>query len=121
MDRILIRGLKIYAYHGVFAEEKEKGQKFELDIDAGVDISVPCRTDDVNDTVSYAEIIEEAKRIFTLQKDELVERAAERTAQGLFEKFERIKTLRILLKKPDAPIEADFGWVGVEIFRERKD
>lgn len=121
MDKILIRGLRIYAYHGVFAEEKEKGQNFELDIDVGVDISVPCETDNVDDTVSYADIIEETKIIFTSQKDDLVERAAERVARGLFEKFEKIKSLRILLRKPDAPIDADFGWVGVEIYRERKD
>ena len=121
MDRILIRELRIFAYHGVFAEEKEKGQNFELDIDAGVDISSPCETDNVDDTVSYAEIIEETQKIFTSQKDDLVERAAERVAQGLFERFGKIKSLRILLKKPDAPIEADFGWVGVEIYRERKD
>lgn len=121
MDKILVRELEIFAYHGVFAEEKERGQRFVLDMDIGVDISVPCETDDVNDTVSYAEIIEETKKIFTSQKDDLVERAAERVARGLFEKFEKIKSLRILLKKPDAPIDADFGWVGVEIFRERKD
>ena len=32
MDRIHINGLEIYAYHGVFPEEKEKGQPFVLDI-----------------------------------------------------------------------------------------
>ena len=121
MDKIIVRDLKIFAYHGVNPEEKANGQLFILDIDAGVDISAPCKSDNVEDTVNYAEMIYEATRVFTSQKDDLIERAAERVAQGLFEKFEAIKTLRILLKKPDAPIEADFGYVGVEITRERKD
>lgn len=121
MDKILIRNLKIFAYHGVNPEEKVQGQNFILDIDAFVDISVPCKTDNVDDTVSYAEIIEETIRIFTSQKDDLVERAAERVSEGLFERFEKIKSLRILLKKPDAPIDADFEYVGVEIERNRKD
>lgn len=121
MDKILIRNLKIFAYHGVNPEEKVQGQKFILDIDAFVDISVPCKTDNVDDTVSYAEIIEETVRIFTSRKDDLVERAAERVSEGLFEKFEKIQALRILLKKPDAPIDADFEYVGVEIERNRKD
>ena len=35
--------------------------------------------------------------------------------------FGKISELRILLKKPDAPIDADFDWVGVEIHRKRED
>lgn len=121
MDKILIRNLKIFAYHGVNPEEKVQGQNFILDIDAFVDISVPCKTDSVDDTVSYADIIEETVRIFTSRKYDLVERAAERVSEGLFERFEKIQALRILLKKPDAPIDADFEYVGVEIERNRKD
>ena len=121
MDKILVRNLKIFAYHGVNPEEKEDGQNFVFDIDAYVDISVPCVTDNVEDTVSYAKIIKETVRIFTFQKDDLLERAAQRVADGLFESFDKIQSLRILLKKPEAPIKADFEYVGVEIFRERAD
>lgn len=119
MDKILIRDLKIYAYHGVHSEEKENGQTFIFDIDAYADLSTPCMSDRVDDTVSYSQIIAEAERIFTLQKDDLLERAAQRVADGLFERFDRIQSLRIRLKKPEAPIKADFDFVGVEIFRER--
>lgn len=119
MDKILVRNLKIFAWHGVNPEEKENGQNFVFDIDAYVDISVPCVSDNVDDTVSYAKIIKETVRIFTLQKDDLLERAAQRVADGLFESFDKIQSLRILLKKPEAPIKADFEYVGVEIFRER--
>lgn len=119
MDKILVRGLKIFAYHGVNEEEKIDGQNFVFDIDAFVDISVPCKTDDVEDTVSYAKIIKETTKIFTSQKDDLLERAAQRVADGLFESFDKIQSLRILLKKPEAPIKADFEYVGVEIYRNR--
>lgn len=119
MDKILVRNLKIFAYHGVNPEEKENGQNFVLDIDAFVDISVPCVTDNVEDTVSYAKIIKETVKIFTCQKDDLLERAAQRVADGLLASFDKIQSLRILLKKPEAPIKADFEYVGVEIHRER--
>ena len=121
MDKILVRNLKIFAYHGVNPEEKEDGQNIVFDIDAYVDISIPCVSDNVEDTVSYAKIIKETVRIFTSQKDDLLERAAQRVADGLFESFDKIKKLRILLKKPEAPIKADFEYVGVEIFRERAE
>lgn len=119
MDKILIRNLKIFAYHGVNPEEKADGQNFVFDIDAFVDITAACESDNVDDTVSYAKIIKETVRIFTLQKDDLLEKAAQRVADGLFERFDKIEALRILLKKPEAPIKADFEYVGVEIYRER--
>ena len=121
MDKILIRNLKIYAYHGVLDEEKANGQYFIFDIDVSVDISLPCVTDNVEDTVNYALMVECITEIFTSQKDDLVERAAQRVADGLFAQFEKISALRILLKKPSAPIDADFDWVGVEINRKRED
>ncbi|MBO5410966.1 MAG: dihydroneopterin aldolase, partial [Clostridia bacterium] len=58
-------------------------------------------------------------RVFTAQKDDLLERAAQRVADALFAEFGKIQALRIVLKKPEAPIKADFGYVGVEIYRER--
>ena len=121
MDKILIRNLKIYAYHGVLDEEKANGQYFIFDIDAFVDISLPCKTDNVEDTVNYALMVERITDIFTAQKDDLVEKAAQRVADGLFAEFKKISALRILLKKPSAPIDADFDWVGVEINRKRED
>lgn len=121
MDKILIRELKIYAYHGVHPEEKEQGQSFIFDIDAYTDISSPCRTDKLDDTVSYSAIIYKVSEIFTSQKDDLIERAAQRVADGLFESFDKIQALRIRLRKPQAPIKADFDYVGIEIFRERQN
>ena len=118
-DKILIRNLKIFAYHGVNPEEKEFGQNFLFDIDVWLDISKPCMTDDVDDTVSYAKIIKAVRRIVTKEKYDLIERVAQVTADGLFEEFEPINKIKITLKKPDAPIKAEFDWVGVEIERTR--
>lgn len=121
MDKILVRGLEIFSYHGVNPEEKIDGQRFILDITADVDLSKPCITDNVDDTVSYAKIIKEATRIFTSQKDDLLERASRRVAEGLLQAFDKIESVTILLKKPDAPIKADFDYVAVEITLGRNE
>lgn len=115
MDKIIVKGLKLYAYHGVNPEEKTDGQNFILDITAYLDLTVPCESDNVEDTVSYAKIIKEATRIFLLQKDDLIERAAKRVADGLLERFDKIQSVTVLLKKPEAPIKADFEYTAVEI------
>lgn len=120
MDKIIIKNLKVFAFHGVNPEETQYGQNFLLDISAGVDISLPCRTDNIENTVSYAEIIKTVRRTMQEKNCKLLEHAAQRVADALFAEFEQIDTLTVTLKKPDAPIKADFGWVAVEIERERK-
>ena len=56
METIRIKGLEIFAYHGVNPEEKENGQKFILDIAMQADISRAAQTDDLNETVNYAAV-----------------------------------------------------------------
>lgn len=120
MDKIIVKNLKIFAFHGVNPEEKEDGQNFVFDITAYLDLNEPCQSDDVNDTVSYAKIIKSVTRIATGEKNDLLERVVQRVADGLFADFPKIQKLKITLKKPEAPIKADFDYVAVEIERDRK-
>ncbi len=120
MDKIIVKDLKVFAYHGVNPEETQYGQNFLLDITAQVDISLPCRTDNIENTVSYAAIIKTVRRTMQEKACQLLEHAAQRVADALFDEFAQINSLIIRLKKPDAPIKADFGWVAVEIERKRK-
>ena len=120
MDKIIVNRLKVFAYHGVNPEETQFGQNFELDITADVNIDSACRTDDINETVSYAAIIKTVKRTMSEKNCKLLEHAAQRVADSLFAEFSQIENLKITLRKPEAPMKADFGYVAVEIERKRK-
>ncbi len=119
MDKIIIKDLKLYAYHGVNPEEKVEGQNFVIDIICKLDLKKPCQTDDVNDTVSYAQVIKLVKKVFTAEKYDLLEKVAQTVADAILDSFEQIKKVEITLKKPEAPIKAEFGYVAVEIERGR--
>lgn len=119
MDKIIIKDLKLFCYHGVNPEEKENGQNFVFDITAFIDLDLPCKSDNVDDTVSYAKIIKTVRRVAQSEKNDLLERVAQRVADELFNEFCKIQSLIIKLKKPEAPINADFGYVAVEIERTR--
>lgn len=119
MDKIIVKDLKLFCYHGVNPEEKTEGQIFVFDIEATADLSKPCVTDNVDDTVSYAKILKTVRRVAQSEKNDLIERVAQRVADALFLEFEMITALKITLKKPQAPIKADFSFVAVEIERER--
>lgn len=120
MDKIIVKELELFCYHGVNPEEKIDGQIFVFDIEATADLSKPCVTDNVDDTVSYAKIIKTVRRVAQSEKNDLIERVAQRVADALFEEFEMLKALKITIKKPQAPIKADFDYVAVQIERERK-
>ncbi len=120
MDKIIVKGLKLFCYHGVNPEEKEDGQNFVFDIEASVDLVKPCATDNVDDTVSYAKIIKTVRRVAQSEKNDLLECVAQRVADELFLEFDKIQSLIITLKKPEAPIKADFQYVAVTIERSRK-
>ncbi len=120
MDQIEIRGLKVFAYHGVNPEEKRDGQNFILDITADVDLSVPCRTDNVEDTVSYAKVMKTAIRVMNEASYDLLEKVSQRVADQILEEYPPIQTVEITLKKPEAPIRADFDYVAVHIVRRRE-
>lgn len=120
MDKIMIKGLRVYAYHGVNQEEKEKGQPFELDITLGVDARAAGQSDDLAQTVNYSKVSKRVLAVMLAEKNDLLERAAARVAQALLEDFP-IEEVTVLLKKPRAPIAADFEYVAVQITRRRED
>ena len=120
-DKIIIKGLKIFAYHGVNPEEKQDGQNFILDIVCYTDFSYAAVTDDLNQTVSYAKIIKTATKAFCEKSYDLIEAAANAVTQKIFDEYEKIKKIDITLKKPEAPIKADFDYVAVEFTKERKN
>lgn len=119
MDKISIKGLKLFAYHGVNPEEKENGQNFVIDLDYYVNIARACQMDTLDDTVSYANVVKTIRRVFTAEKYDLIERAAQVIADAVLDEFDDIFKVEVTLKKPEAPISAEFDYVAVSIMRER--
>lgn len=120
MDKITIKNLKLFAYHGVNPEEKENGQEFYIDVDYYVvGLAKACRTDNIDDTVSYAKVVKTIRRAFTGAKYDLIEKAAQTVADAIFEDFDEIFRVDITLKKPQAPVSAEFDYMAVSISRER--
>lgn len=99
METIRIKGLEIFAYHGVNPEEKENGQKFILDIAMQADISRAAQTDDLNETVNYAAVRKTVNAVFTAQKYDLIERAAQVVCDAILENYPKVQSVTVELKK----------------------
>lgn len=116
MDTVMIRGLRVYAYHGVKEEEKRKGQPFLLDIDVKADLRKACATDNIDDAINYSSVTKCAVRTMLAEKNDLIERAAERVAQAILSEFPA-NEVTVTLKKPHAPVAADFDYMAVSVTR----
>ena len=117
MDKIIVKGLEIFAYHGVNPEEKENGQPFIIDAECALDLTIPCASDGGEDTVSYAKTVKTLTRVMTENKYDLIERAAQVCADAVLWEYPAVMSVRITLKKPQAPIQAKFEYMAVEIER----
>ena len=68
MDKIRLKNVIFYAHHGFYKAERELGQKFEIDIEVGCDLSDSAKSDDLQKTVDYSKIYEIAQRTFSNYK-----------------------------------------------------
>ncbi len=118
-DRIFIKGLALHAYHGVMTHEAKVGQTFTIDLDLEIDLSGAARSDKVMDTVSYDKVVDCASDAFCVQRFRLIEAAAGRVADAVLAAFPRVRSVRVTIHKPHAPIAATFNDVGVTLVRSR--
>ena len=79
-DTIQIDRLKIYAYHGVFSEEKEKGQYFYVSASMKTDLHGAGKRDDLTASTHYGEVSELIQKILTTNTWDLIESVAEHCA-----------------------------------------
>lgn len=119
MDEIYIKGLKIFAYHGVNPEETENGQEFELDITMFADLSKARESDNLDDTINYAAARKIINAAMTERPYKLIERAAEVIATALLDSIDKLLKVEVILKKPNAPMSAVFDYVAVKITKKR--
>lgn len=117
LDEIRIRGLRIFAHHGVFQEETRLGQTFVVNATLYTSTREGGLRDSLEDTISYADVC-----LFLtdyLQKNtwKLLEAAVEHTCRALLQRFPLLRGVDLELEKPSAPIPLPFDSVSVRVTR----
>lgn len=117
LDQIIIENLEVYAYHGVFPEEREKGQYFYVDATLYLDARKAGKTDDLSYSINYGEVchfINDFMRQYTFS---LIEAVTEKLAESILLAFPLIQYLDLRVKKPQAPVGLPFENISVAISR----
>jgi 7,8-dihydroneopterin aldolase/epimerase/oxygenase len=119
-DAIFVNGLVLHAYHGVMPHEGKVGQPFVLDLALDIDLTEASRTDKLRHTVSYDLLVRTVSEAFCARRYRLVEAAAGAVADAVLDRYPLLRSIRITVRKPHAPIAATFDDVGVTITRARR-
>ena len=119
MDNIIIRGLEVYAYHGVYENEKAKGQRFVINAKLDTDTLTSGMSDEIEDTLDYGKVCEFINEFMLSNRVNLLETLVNDLARKLLLKYRSIQAIDLEICKPDAPIPVKFENVSVRAYRAR--
>lgn len=117
MDEIKIENLRVYAHHGVYREENEKGQNFYINAILETDTRKAGILDDLGLSTNYGEVCTFLNRFLKEHTYKLIETVAETAAEALLLHFPLVRRVTLEVRKPEAPIPLPFESVSVKVTR----
>ncbi len=116
-DKITIKGLEVFANHGVYPEENRLGQKFVVNAALYVDTRAAGLSDDLDLSVNYGTVCHQITEFLTANTYKLIERAAEELARHILINNPLVHEIDVEIEKPGAPIGLPLETVSVNIHR----
>lgn len=118
-DRITLKGVSARGFHGVLAAEKRDGQTFVVDVEMDVDLGPAGTSDDLTDTVNYAEVATDVVALVEGESLDLIEALADRIAAKVLSR-PLVESVVVTVHKPQAPVGHPFTDVAVTVERVRE-
>ena len=108
---IELKGLRFFAEHGMYNEERKVGNEFE------VDVIISCKSPrklitSIHQTINYVEVYRIVQEEFAIRKF-LLETCAMQISDKLEKQFPEIKKLTISIRKLNPPITNFSGSVAI--------
>lgn len=113
-----MKGLRIFAHHGVLQQERAVGAYFILDLRIQTDFSRALASDNLAGTISYAEVFQLVKAEMTIPS-RLLEHVAGRICRAIFDRFPEAAAIHLELLKENPPMGADCAGAGIALDVER--
>ena len=105
MSTLTLKGLRYEARHGFYEQEREHGNRFEVDLVFTADLSEAARTDDLATTLDYERAEALVYEVMHGQPLHLIEALAQRIGDKIFAAFPRLQALEVRLRKLSPPIQ----------------
>ncbi|WP_425060841.1 Dihydroneopterin aldolase [Sporomusa carbonis] len=118
-DRVSLKNMVFYGFHGVYEFEQELGQRFYVDVDMKADLSQAGKSDRLEETIDYVSIYNHTKDILENQRFQLLEALSYHVAEEVLRLFPKVEEVTVRVRKPSVPIAAALDYVEVEAVRRR--
>ena len=116
-DQIRVTGIRAFGYHGVLRHEATEGQEFIVDLLVTLDLRAVSLSDDLTQTINYADLAQIAHDNIVGDRVQLIERLAGRIAEEISSAYSQITSVSVTVHKPHAPVTLDFEDISVTITR----
>ena len=120
VDRITIKGIKLFGRHGYSVEENKMGLTFVVDATISCSLEEAGKTDYLTKTINYASLYTIIEKVVTGPARKLIETVAEEICNDILEQHPRASKVQIHVQKQCIPgLPSVVDTVGVEITRTR--
>lgn len=121
MDHLKMLEMEFHGYTGCLPEEKENGQTFIVSVDMAFLRNKGAITDNLEDTVNYAELYELIKNFVTTSKGNLIENLAYEIGLIVLNYTLLPDSVVVTVSKPNAPVEGMFKTMETSIEVKRSN
>lgn len=111
--------MEFKAYHGCLEEEKARGNIFTVDFRGELDLTRASQTDNLNDTLNYADIYDIVAEEMSVPS-ELLEHVAGRIVREIGRRFPQLERFSVRVSKRRPPVNGICQWSRVTLNYERK-
>ncbi|PWN70148.1 dihydroneopterin aldolase [Chryseobacterium phosphatilyticum] len=119
MSKIYLEDVKIYAYHGVLPEENIIGTYYIINAELHTDLWKASESDDLNDTISYADINDIIHQEMNI-KSKLLEHVAGRMISKINESFPQVDYIKLKITKTAPPMQGEMKGASIELEKSFK-
>ena len=112
---IYLREVRFHAYHGVMPQERTVGADFTVDLRVEYPFAKAMDSDDVNDTLNYAEIYDLVAEEMSVPS-ELLENVAGRIVKEIERRFPQLISFSVRVSKKRPPVEGVAQWSRVTLY-----
>ena len=98
--RIELRGIELHGHHGVLDDERERGQRFLVDLDLELADTTAAETDRIEDAVDYRDVLATVVEVSDARAYNLLESFATALADARLRSFP-LERARVAVRKPD--------------------
>ena len=114
MGKVILKDIRIYAFHGCMEEEELIGSDYIVNLEVETNMHQPANSDLLKDAVDYVQLNTIVKEEMLI-RSRLLEHIAQRIIDRILKQFPIVKSVEVKVAKQNPPIGGDVREVCVSI------